>query len=73
MNSFEQKTLDYLMTLQTEAEWQAWAATQDRESFDQVLSIIRRAQTENEIAILELQEAGLADDLSQAQEILRRF
>lgn len=72
MNGFERKTLDYLLTLETEEEWQAWAATQDPEDFLRVLNIIRRAQSENLVALMELEENQLTD-FSQAQSLLQRF
>lgn len=73
MTDFERKTIDYLLTLQSEQEWQAWADTMDREGFERILDIIRLAQAENEIALMDLREGMVMQDLSEAQQVLSRY
>lgn len=73
MNSFERKTLDYLLKLQSEDEWQAWSKNQEPEDFLRALDIIRRAQAENEITLMELRENQEDLDLTDAQQVLSRY
>lgn len=76
MTNFEQKTLDYLLTLQTEEEWQAWADTMDREGFDYMISLIKRAHVEAQVELMQLQEELEElepSDVSIAQEVLAKF
>lgn len=73
MNSFERKTLDYLLKLQSEDEWQAWSKNQEPEDFLRALDIIRRAQAENEVTLMELRENQEGLDLTDAQQVLSRY
>lgn len=73
MNSFERKTLDYLLKLQSEEEWQAWSKNQEPEDFLRALDIIRRAQAENEVTLMELRENQGELDLTDAQQVLSRY
>jgi hypothetical protein len=75
MNKHDRDNLSFIMSLRTPEAWEAWAATLSEDDMLYALELVKTAQAECEVKLMEMDEAEEADedlDCTQALEIINR-
>lgn len=75
MNEYDRDNLNFIMSLKTQAEWEAWAETLDEGDMLYALELVKTAQSECEVRSMEIDEAEQDDeglDCTEALEIINR-
>jgi hypothetical protein len=62
MNEYDRNNLHFILSLKDPAEWEAWAETLSEDDLRYALELIKIAQAESLVQMMELQEAMQAED-----------
>lgn len=75
MNEYDRNNLNFILTLNSPDEWEAWAETLSEDDLRYALELVKTAQAESVVQMLELQEAMQAEDgldCSEAMSFINR-
>jgi hypothetical protein len=62
MNEYDRNNLQFILSLKNPAEWEEWAETLSEDDLRYALELIKIAQAESLVQMMELQEAMQAED-----------
>jgi hypothetical protein len=76
MNDYDRNNLNFILTLNNPEDWEAWAETLSEDDLRYALGLVKTAQAESLVQMLDLQEAMENEsndlDCTQALEFINR-
>ena len=75
MNEYDRNNLNFILTLNTQEDWENWAESLSEDDLRYALELVKTAQAESVVQMLELQEAMQAEDgldCSEAMSFINR-
>ena len=62
MNEYDRNNLNFILSMNTESEWEEWAETLSQDDILYALDLIKSAKAESFVKMLELQEELQAEE-----------
>lgn len=75
MNEYDRNNLNFILTLNTPEDWENWAESLSEDDLRYALELVKTAQAESFVQMLELQEELQAEeglDCSEAMSFINR-
>lgn len=75
MNEYDRNNLNFILTLSTPEDWENWAESLSEDDLRYALELVKTAQAESFVQMLELQEELQAEeglDCSEAMSFINR-
>jgi hypothetical protein len=76
MNDWDKSNLEFLLSLKTKEDWEEWAKYCEDDDFLYAIEIVRTAQAELIVQVMQLEEeerAEQGEDFSEANAVLSKF